>query len=91
MSGRKEIENSLHEFVVSELLDGDASELTSSTNLLALGIIDSLSMVSMRVFIERSFGVRVPDGVQPEDFATLAGIASMVERLQRTATSETKS
>ena len=83
MSGTDAIEAKLQEFVASELLDNDASGLTPTTNLLALGVIDSLSMVSLRVFIERSFQVRVPDGVQPEDFSTLAAMAAMIERLQR--------
>ena len=30
----------------------------------------------------RTFQVRVPDGVQPEDFATLSSMAAMIERLQ---------
>ncbi len=85
MTGRKDIENTLHEFVSRELLDGEADGLTASTNLLALGVIDSLAMVSLRVFIERSFGVQLPDGLQPEDFNTLGAIAGMVERLQRAA------
>lgn len=85
MSGRKEIEEKLREFVVNELLDGDAGELTPATNLLALGVIDSLSMVSLRVFIERTFNVRVPDGIQPEDLSTLAAITAVVERAQRQA------
>lgn len=81
MSGRQEIEAQLREFVVAELLDGDDDDLTADTNLLALGIIDSLSMVSLRIFIERTFKVRVPDDVQPEDFGTLTSMAKMVERL----------
>jgi acyl carrier protein len=83
MSGRKAIEQALHDFVAKEILEGEGDELTPSTNLLALGIIDSLAVVSLRVFIERSFGVRMPDGMQPEEFATLSAIAAVVERLQR--------
>jgi acyl carrier protein len=83
MSGRKEIEEKLREFVVEELLDGDAGELTTSTNLLALGVIDSLTIVSLRVFIERTFNVQVPDGVQPEDLSTMAAIIAVVERAVR--------
>lgn len=83
MSEREAIEAKLKEFVASELLDNDESGLTTSTNLLALGVIDSLSMVSLRVFMERSFQVRIPDGVQPEDFSTLTSMAAMIERLQR--------
>jgi acyl carrier protein len=80
---RQEIEKSLHDFVARELLDGDAADLTSSTNLLAIGVIDSLSMVSLRTFVEQAFRVRLPDGVHaPEDFATLSSIAALVERLK---------
>ena len=85
MSGRQEIETKLHEFVASELLDGDDGGLTPTTNLLALGVIDSLSMVSLRVFMERSFDVRIPDGIQPEEFSTLTGMVNMVEKLKAKA------
>ncbi|HYU16927.1 MAG TPA: acyl carrier protein [Candidatus Acidoferrum sp.] len=88
MSGRKAIEETLHDFVVNELLDGEADGLTATTNLLALGIIDSLAVVSLRIFVERAFGVHLPDGLQPEDFTTLSAIAALVERLQRTADAE---
>jgi acyl carrier protein len=81
MSGSNHIQDQLHDFVANELLDGDADELTATTNLLALGVIDSLSMVSLRVFIERSFKIRLPDGIQPEEFSTLASMTAMVERL----------
>ncbi|HEX8675409.1 MAG TPA: acyl carrier protein [Longimicrobium sp.] len=80
---RQEIEKSLHDFVARELLDGDADDLTSSTNLLALGVIDSLSMVSLRTFVEQAFRVRLPEGIaSPEDFSTLSSIAALVERLK---------
>ncbi len=90
MTTRKEIEEKVREYVVGELLDGDEGGLTPTTNLLALGIIDSLTMVSLRVFIERTFGTRVPDGVQPEDFSTLTAIVSVVERAQRQAGGDQK-
>jgi acyl carrier protein len=83
MSASKSIEETLHEFVASQLLDGDADHLTPTTNLLALGVIDSLSMVSIRVFIERSFNVRVPNAIQPEEMASVSAMAAMIERLQR--------
>lgn len=82
MSGRSDIEEKLREFVVDELLHGDAGDLAPDTNLLALGIIDSLNLVQLRVFMERTFNIRIPDGVQPEDFHTLAAMVAVVERLQ---------
>jgi acyl carrier protein len=82
MSRRSEIENTLREFIVSEFLDGDGGDLTPTTNLLALGIIDSLAMVSLRVFMERTFGVTVSDAVQPEDFRTVSSMVALIEGLE---------
>ncbi len=85
MSDRKAIEAKLLEFVATDLLHGDAEDLTASTNLLALGVIDSLSIELMSGFIERSFGVELPHSAQPEDLTTVQAVAAMVERLQRDA------
>ena len=85
MTGRKAIEDTLFEFVSKELLGGESDGLTASTNLLALGVIDSLAIVSLRLVIERTYRVRLPDGLKPEDFNTISAIAGMVERLQRAA------
>jgi len=82
MSGQPDIEEKLRAFIVDELLHGDAGDLTRDTNLLALGVIDSLNLVQLRVFMERTFQIRIPDGVQPEDFHTLAAMVAVVERLQ---------
>jgi acyl carrier protein len=85
MSERKAIEAKLLEFVATDLLHGDAEDLTASTNLLALGVIDSLSIELMSGFIERSFGVELPHSAQPEDLTTVQAVAAMVERLKRDA------
>ena len=85
MSERKAIEAKLLEFVATDLLHGDAEDLTASTNLLALGVIDSLSIELMSAFIERSFGVELPHSAQPEDLTTVQAVAAMVERLVRDA------
>lgn len=83
MSRREEIEKQLSEFVTQEMLDGDPGGLTPTTNLLQLGVIDSLSIVSLRLFIENNFGVRLPEGTEARDFATVTMLADLVERLER--------
>jgi len=80
---RQEIEDALHQFVVSELLEGDAGDLTPATNLLALGVIDSLSMVSLRTFIERTFAVHLPQNITAEDLASVSKMVAIVERQQQ--------
>lgn len=78
------IQDTLFQFVVTELLDGDAGELSPTTNLLALGIIDSLSLVTLRTFIERTYDLRLPHDLAPEDFGTIAAMTTVIERLQAT-------
>jgi acyl carrier protein len=85
MMEREAIEQTVYDFVAHELLEGDAEGLTVTTNLLRLGIIDSLAVVTLRVFIQRSFGVHLPDGMQPDDFTTVSAIAAVVDELQRAA------
>lgn len=69
------------EYVAGEIL-GEAHDLDADTPLLALGIIDSLSMVSVMTFIRERFGVEVPnDAVTVENFESVRAIARMVERL----------
>lgn len=83
MSAREDIQRRLQDFVTQEMLDGDPGGLTPTTNLLALGIIDSLSIVMLRLFVENNFGVRLAEGSEARDFSTIAGLAEMIERLQQ--------
>ena len=74
---------SLHDFVARELLDGQAAGLDARTPLLELGVIDSLSMVSLLSFIERDLGVAVPmEQILPEHFQDLGAIARLVDGLR---------
>lgn len=81
MSDRQHIEGKLREFVVAELLQGaDDGDLTPTSNLLAQGLIDSISIVSLRIFVERTFQLRLPDGLEPEAFSTISTIADVIEQ-----------
>lgn len=84
MSERQDIENKVREFVREELLkDLDDVELTTSTNLLAVGVIDSITIVALRTFVERTFQVHLPDEMQAEDFHSIEALTDTIERLQR--------
>jgi acyl carrier protein len=53
------------------------------TPLLDEGILDSMGLMQLRMFIEDSLGVRVPDEeVMPDNFQDVASIEAMVERLR---------
>ncbi len=71
----------LLEYISDELLGG-ARDLDVNTPLLAHGVIDSLSTVSVITVIRERFGVEVPnDAIIVTNFQTVTAIASMVDRL----------
>lgn len=72
-------------FINAEVLESEDSGLDIDTPLLAIGILDSLAMVSLIARIEDAFGVRVPDNaVTPDNFQSIAAIARMVDLIQET-------
>lgn len=57
--------------------------LDEETPLLDLGILDSLSMVSLLTFVQAKLGVAIPDEmVLPDHFETLGNLANLVGQLQ---------
>jgi acyl carrier protein len=77
-----EIERALLGFVVRELLDGSDEDFDAQTPILELGIIDSLSIVSLLAFLDERCGVSVPsEQVRPESFKDVASIALLASTL----------
>ena len=69
--------DTLKRFVETELLDGASVE--PGEELLLSGRVDSLGVVRLVVFIERTFGLKVPPGdVKLSNFGTLARVAEYV-------------
>jgi acyl carrier protein len=69
-------------FVRDEVLaSGDA--IGEDDPLIDEGLIDSMGLLKITVFIEERTGVRVPDDeVTPDNFQTVADIDRMVARLR---------
>jgi acyl carrier protein len=79
---RDEIIDATRAFVRSEILHDPAAELAPSEPLLSGGIITSFDLVSLTVFLEQRFGVKVPDARVSRDFLdTLEQIATLVTSL----------
>lgn len=74
-------------YVVKEYLEeGDDQEITADTPLITGGIVDSFSMVSLRVFLEKKYGIRIPDDeATPAAFDTVRRIAELVTRIRQGA------
>jgi acyl carrier protein len=72
------------DYIQSNLAGGaHGGEIGPQTPLLDEGILDSMGLMQLRMFIEDTLGVRVPDEeVMPDNFQDVASIEAMVERLR---------
>ena len=77
-----ELKKTIRDYVVKEYLeDGDDREITEQTPLITGGIVDSFSMVSLKRFLERKYGIQIPDAeATPQAFDTVDSIAELVTK-----------
>ena len=75
------------EYIRNEYLDEEDAEdmeLDESTPLISSGIVDSFSMVSLKRFLEKKYGIQIPDAdATPETFDNVASIIELVQRIQK--------
>ena len=68
------------------LEEGGDEQIGADTPLISGGIVDSFSMVSLKLFIEKTYSVQIPDReATPAAFDTVSQIAALVERLRKTS------
>ena len=81
MTGAMSPKERIRKFVVDELgQDRPATDFADETSLIDNGVIDSLAIVKVVLFVEREFGIKVRDEeVLPASFDSIASIASFVE------------
>jgi acyl carrier protein len=73
------------EYVKDEYIEDEdeAEELTADTPLISGGIVDSFSMVSLKVFLEKKYEIKIPDeDATPEAFDTVNKIVELVKRFK---------
>ena len=59
-----------------------STEVTDDTPLLDRGLLDSLLLMNLIAFLERKYGVEVPDEeIVPENFESLRSIRLLIARL----------
>jgi len=74
------LELKIQQFLIESTGD---STLQPDTDLLASGLLDSLTMMDLVVFIEVEFNQRIAlDDIRPERFQTIATIAQLVADTQ---------
>ena len=64
----------------ADALQGTAIDIDSP--LISSGLIDSLSMVSMKVFLDQTYRLRIPEAEATADaFDSVAGMVRMLRKL----------
>jgi len=78
------LKTELASFIEKTLVGADRRlSITEKTALIEDGIIDSMGLMQIVLFLEERAGVRVPDDeVTPDNFETVDAINRLVERLQ---------
>ena len=74
----------LTKFIEENLLQ-DVQDLTlkPDTNLIESGLIDSMSLQQLLLFVENQTGFRIPDDqVLPENFETISSIERLIDSLR---------
>lgn len=79
-----EMKEMILEYVIDEYVDEDEDdEVGYDTPLISSGIVDSFSMVSLKVFLEKKYKISLPDNeATPEAFDTVNKICELVLRFQ---------
>ncbi len=69
------------EYVKNEYLEeGDDREVTYDTPIISGGIVDSFSMVSLKVFLETKYKISIPDAkASPEAFDSVNNIVELLK------------
>ena len=66
-------------YVIEEYMEDEDDEITYDTPLISGGYVDSFSMVSLLVFLEKKFQIKIPeDKATPEAFDTVNSIVALV-------------
>ncbi len=76
---QSEIKETVFNYIIEEYLEDMADEIDYDTPLISSGHIDSFSMVTLLVFIENKFGIKIPPSkATPEAFNTVNNITGLI-------------
>jgi acyl carrier protein len=81
----EEIKKMIIDYVKKEYLDEDSDqEVNENTKLISSGIVDSFSMVSLKMFLEKKFQVKIPDEkATPEAFDSVNNIINLLKEFTK--------
>lgn len=68
-------------YVIKEYIDDEDVKINYETKLISSGVVDSFSMVSLLVFLEKQFEIKIPSSkATPEAFDTVNNIVTLVSQ-----------
>jgi acyl carrier protein len=77
----EDIKDLILKYVIDEYLEDDDEEITYDTPLISGGYVDSFSMVSLLVFLENKFKIKIPPSkATPEAFDSVNNIVALVNQ-----------
>jgi acyl carrier protein len=75
------LENKIIAFIKNEIVNDPDIEIKPDTELISSGLIDSFSLVTLYVYIEKEFGVKIPASrIIPDTFDTVEKITSLIKQ-----------
>ncbi len=79
-----EMKDVVLEYVIEEYVDEDDDlEVGVDSPLISSGIVDSFSMVSLKIFLEKKYDIKIADDeATPDAFDTVTKIVELVKRHQ---------
>jgi acyl carrier protein len=73
------MEDKLIAFIREEFLTDPSQTITPETKLISSGLVDSFSLVSLQVFIEKEFGKKIPAPmITAESFDTVRQMVEII-------------
>jgi acyl carrier protein len=72
------------QYVINEYIDDDDAKISYDTPLISGGFVDSFSMVSLLVFLENRFKIKIPSNkATPEAFDSVNNIVALVKQFHK--------
>jgi acyl carrier protein len=77
----EEMKDLILQYVIKEYLEDEDTQIACDTPLISSGYVDSFSMVSLLVFLENKFKIKIPSGkATPEAFDSVNNIVALVDQ-----------
>lgn len=81
MGNQDSINERIRSFIIQKFPAARKRTIDDDVPLLASGIVDSMGVLDVVTFLEKSFSIRLADDeLTPDNFATIKCISSFVER-----------